>query len=119
LKELDKAFGELFERAKYCADIQSPNQTESIDVPTNTKHHQTESVPVQVETLSDLNRNVQTEGEDGRGWIAIAFDVAMEMILQPNVAQASSTSYGGVRKDNDWGTRDDENGNHRTYKRRR
>jgi hypothetical protein len=119
LKELDKAFGGLFERAKYCTDIQSSNQSERIDVPTNTKHHQAESVPTQVETLSDLNRDVQAEGEDGRSWMAIAFDVAMEMILQPNVEQASSASYGGVRKDNDWGARDDENVNHRTYKRRR
>jgi hypothetical protein len=116
LKELDKAFGGLFERAKYCAD---EKQSADVIEQASAKHHQAESVPTQVGTLSDLNRDVQAEGEDGRGWMAIAFDVAMEMILQPNVEQASSASYGGVRRDNDWGARDDENVNHRTYKRRR
>jgi hypothetical protein len=54
-------------------------------------------------------------------WLAIPFEVAKELILQPHVVMTPNVGGGGTRQDDDWGDRDKDkyDNKYRPFKRRR
>jgi hypothetical protein len=118
LKELDKAFGGLFQSIDYgttvteqSAKVQIMQSATAENV--QPKYHLTEATPV--ESLPSAEPG-NSDNDGGSDWLAIAFDVAMEMIVQPHIAQ-TSCGGGGGRKYDDWGERDKNK--YQPYKRRR
>jgi hypothetical protein len=118
LKELDKAFGGLFQSIDYGGT--APEQSAKVQIMQSVtaenvqpKHHLTEATPV--ESLPSAEPG-NSDNDGGSDWLAIAFDVAMEMIVQPHIAQ-TSCGGGGSRKDDNWGERDKNK--YQPYKRRR
>jgi hypothetical protein len=118
LKELDKAFGGLFQSIDYGAT--APEQSAKVQIMQSAttenvqpKYHLTEATPVESLPLAEPGNS---DNDGGSDWLAIAFDVAMEMIVQPHIAQ-TYCGGGGGRTDDDWGERDKNK--YQPYKRRR
>jgi hypothetical protein len=131
LQALDRRFGGELAAQNYGARTPSPasNQQHDEDKEDKTKGlsapklgHLPEAIPtLSLPQFPDDTTSDSPEDESMPAWLAIPFEVAKEMILQPHVVMTPNVGGGGTRQDDDWGDRDKDkyDNKYRPFKRRR